>query len=106
MELPTKLFTDYRAGIISRQQFIQQFGEWQKARGIDYDCKGTGERGGLAICYRGQKAKIVGGLITWINCKWRDPATGIQKFKRLEAASVFEFRRAVDFALRNAGGER
>lgn len=43
---PIQLITDYRAGKISRQQFQQQFSNWQKSNGINFDCKGTADRNG------------------------------------------------------------
>lgn len=91
MELPTKLFTDYRAGIISRQQFIQQFGERQKAHGLNYDCKGTADALGTYVTYRGRRGTIRGGCINWCG---------------LKAKSVFDFCRAVDFALNAEGGRK
>ena len=38
---PIELITNYRAEKISRQQFTKQFSDWQKSRGLNYDCKGT-----------------------------------------------------------------
>ena len=80
---PIELITSYRAGKISRQQFTKQFSDWQKARGINYDCKGTADRSGVYITYRGIKATIRNGLLCW---------------KNNTAKTVFEFQRKVDFS--------
>lgn len=80
---PIQLITDYRAGKISRQQFIKQFSEWQKANTINFDCKGTADRNGTYLEYRGIKATIRNGLLCW---------------KNNTAKTVFEFQRKVDFS--------
>ena len=80
---PIQLITDYRAGKISRQQFIKQFSEWQKANGINFDCKGTADRSGVYMTYRGIKAAIRNGLLCW---------------KNNTAKTVFGFQRQVDFS--------
>ena len=83
MNYPIELITNYRAGKISRQQFQQQFSNWQKSNGINYDCKGTADRSGVYITYRGIKAIIRNNLLCWENNT---------------AKTVFEFRRKVDFS--------
>lgn len=80
---PIQLITDYRAGKISRQQFQQQFSNWQKSNGINFDCKGTADRSGVYMTYRGIKAAIRNGLLCW---------------KNNTAKTVFEFQRQVDYA--------
>ena len=80
---PIQLITDYRAGKISRQQFIKQFSEWQKANTINFDCKGTADRSGTYLSYRGIKAEIKNGVLCW---------------KNNIAKTVFEFQRKVDFS--------
>lgn len=80
---PIQIITDYRAGKISHQQFIKQFSEWQKSNGINFDCKGTADRSGVYMTYRGIKAAIRNGLLCW---------------KNNTAKTVFEFQRKVDFS--------
>ena len=80
---PIQIITNYRAGKTSRQQFIKQFSDWQKARGINYDCKGTADRLGVHVEYRGTTATIRDGLLCWENNT---------------AGTVFEFKRKVDFS--------
>ena len=82
-DYPIELITNHRAGKISRQQFIKQFSDWQKSRGINYDCKGTADRSGTYISYRGIKAAIQNGLLCW---------------KNKTEKTVFEFQRKVDFS--------
>ena len=80
---PLGLITNYRAGNITRQQFIKQFSDWQKSQGINYDCKGYADKSGVYMTYRGIKATIRNGLLCW---------------KNNTAKTVFEFQRKVDFS--------
>lgn len=57
---PIHIITNYRAGKISRRQFIRQFSDWQKSRGIDYGCKGLARHGFVGITYRVVNATIRG----------------------------------------------
>ena len=100
---PLVLITNYRAGKISRQQFIKQFSDWQKSHGINYDCKGTTDRLGVHIEYRGTTATIRDGKLSFIT----EPNSPTH-FLWHEANSVFEFRRKVDFSLNaiNDGGAK
>ena len=82
-DYPIQIITNYRAGKISRQQFLKQFSDWQKAHGINYDCKGTADRSGTYLSYRGIKAAIQNGLLCW---------------KNNTAKTVFDFQRKVDFS--------
>ena len=84
---PIQIITNYRAGKISRQQFIKQFSDWQKSRGLNYDCKGTADKNGVYITYRGIRAEIRNGALHFFSDG------------RKTAQSVFEFRRKVDFSL-------
>lgn len=90
---PIQLITDYRNGKFNRQQFQRQFSNWQKSNGINFDCKGTADRSGVCMTYRGIKAVVHNGLLCW---------------KNNTANSVFEFRRKVDFSLNviNDGGAK
>ena len=83
MNYPIQIITNYRAGKISRQQFQQQFSDWQKSRGLNYDCKGTADKNGVYITYRGIRAEIKNGVLCW---------------KNNTAKTVFEFQRKVDFS--------
>ena len=80
---PIQIITNYRAGKISRQQFTKQFSDWQKSHGINYDCKGTADRSGVYMTYRGIKAAIRNDLLCW---------------KNSTAKTVYEFQRKVDFS--------
>ena len=80
---PLQLVQTFRAGKISRQQFIKQFSDWQKNHGINYDCKGYADKSGVYITYRGIKAEIRNGLLCW---------------KNSTAKTVYEFQRKVDFS--------
>ena len=82
-DYPIQIITSYRAGKISRQQFTKQFSDWQKSRGINYDCKGTADERGVHVEYRGVTAIIRDGLLCW---------------KNNTAKTVFEFQRKVDFS--------
>ncbi len=84
LDYPIQLITNYRAGKISRQQFMKQFSDWQKTCGINYDCKGTADKNGVYITYRGIRAEIRNGIL---------------RFFSETAQSIFEFRRKVDFSL-------
>lgn len=87
---PIELITCYRAGKICRQQFTKQFSDWQKSRGINYDCKGTADRNGTYLTYRGIKAAIRNGILCWRNNT---------------AKTVFEFCRKVDFSKQREGAK-
>lgn len=84
---PTELITNYRAGKISRQKFQQQFSNWQKQNGINYDCKGTADKSGVYLTYREIRAEIRNGILRFFSDGWKT------------AQSAFEFRRKVDFSL-------
>lgn len=102
---PLQLVKAFRAGEITRQQFINKFTLWQKSCGINFDCKGTADRNGVHVEYRGITATIRDGKLSFIigdNCEPNSPT----HFLWHEANSVFEFRRKVDFSLNaiNNGG--
>lgn len=79
---PLALIKSYAAHEISRIQFTYQLSSWQKLQGINYDCKGTSDRSGMFVTYRGIKAAIRNGFLNWENNT---------------ASTFFEFRRKVDF---------
>ena len=84
---PIQIITDYRAGKISRQQFVKQFGQWQKLQGTSFNTKGTADKSGVYLTYRGTRAEIRNGILHFFSDGWKT------------ARSVFEFRRKVDFLL-------
>lgn len=102
---PIELITNYRAGKISRQQFTKQFSDWQKTRGINYDCKGTADRLGVHVEYRGTTATIRDGVLHFFTGSYIDPKTNCRRYIRSTAKSVFDFCRKIDFA-RNDGGAK
>ena len=99
-DYPFELITNYRAGKISRQQFTKQFSDWQKSRGINYDCKGYADKSGVYITYRGIVGKIKSGIIKFSRQNIRQRLGYINK----NAKTVFEFRRKVDFSLNAING--
>lgn len=88
MTYPFQIIRSYADGEIDCQQFIGQFSGWQKSQGINYDCKGTADRNGTYLTYRGVTAVFHYGAL-------RFTADGFQQ----SAETLFEFRRKVDFAL-------
>lgn len=80
---PIELITKYRAGKISRQQFTKQFSDWQKENGLNFDCKGTADKSGIYLHYRGITGTIKNGVIQWGG--------------KITAKSIFIFMRQVDY---------
>ena len=88
MKYPINIIAAYRGGNLPRRRFIQQFGDWQKSCGVDYDCRSSiGKQ--LHLTYRGVTATILGGVICF-------EVNGNSE----TAATPFKFRRKVDFAIR------
>ena len=94
MNYPIQIITNYRAGKISRQQFQQQFSDWQKAQGINFDCKGYADKSGFYITYRGIIGKIKSDSIKFLVKTSGKDWVYIYK----TAKNVFEFRRLIDFS--------
>ena len=94
MNYPIQIITNYRAGKISRQQFTKQFSDWQKAQGINFDCKGYADKSGFYITYRGIIGKIKSGSIIFLVKTSGKDWVYINK----TAKNVFEFRRLIDFS--------
>ena len=94
MNYPIQIITNYRAGKISRQQFQQQFSDWQKAQGINFDCKGYADISGVYITYRGIIGKIKSDSIKFLVKTSGKDWVYINK----TAKNVFEFRRLIDFS--------
>ena len=102
---PLQLVKVFRAGEITRQQFINKFTLWQKSCGINFECKGTADERGVHVEYRGVTATIRDGKLNFItsdNCEPNSPTHWH------EANSVFELRRKIDFSLNaiNDGGAK
>ena len=98
-DYPIQLITDYRAGKISRQQFIKQFSEWQETNTINFDCKGTADRNGTYLTYRAIVGTIKNGVIKFITKTAGKDWVYINE----TAKSVFEFCRKVDFSKQREG---
>ena len=63
---------------------------------------GSADAAGVRLSYRGFTASVSGGRIRWLSGSWRDRRG--RSHPVIEGAdSVFEFRRKVDFALREEG---
>lgn len=84
MEYPKKLVEDYRIGKISRNEFMQKFYAIQKSNGLNFDCKGYCDKNGFYYIYRGQKAELKNGVISWTYGKIKT------------ARTLYEFMRKVD----------
>ena len=81
MNYPIQIITNYRAGKISRQQFQQQFSDWQKSHGINYDCKGYADKSGVYMTYRGRTARITNDLLVWVENHKTQTAKKIREMK-------------------------
>ena len=95
---PKPIIAAYASGEITSERFISALSTWQKARGMDYKCRGTGGRGYVGVTYRGRNAVIRGGAVTWISGEWRD-ACGYRRYTRGIARSVREFMRRADIEI-------
>ncbi len=93
---PIELITNYMAGKISRQQFTKQFSDWQKSRGINYDCKIKATRQGVSVQYRGVTATICRGTLRFFSEIPADKKNGDGKIIQTTAQNVFDFRRKID----------
>ena len=80
---PKAAIENYRAGKISRREFMAQFSQWQKSQGMSFDTKGTADKNGTYLTYRGITAEITNGILRW---------------KNNTAKTLFEFERQVDYA--------
>ena len=96
---PLQLLKAYRAGEITRQQFINKFTLWQKSCGINFYSKGSADQNGTYLEYRGIKAVIKNGVIKFIT----KTAGKDWVYLNETAKSVFEFCRKVDFSKQRDG---
>ena len=87
-DFPRGLFEAYAENRTTRTHFTVCFAEWQRRHGMRYDCKGTADKQGLYVTYRGVTATVQGGRLVW--------RMGV---KPAAAKTLFGFKRAVDFAL-------
>lgn len=94
---PKPIIAAYASGEITREQFRILFHAWQKAHGIDYDCKGVAMRGFVSVTYRGVSATIRDGALFFIA---GTDADGHRRHAGQRAKSFREFMRKVDFAIR------
>lgn len=90
---PRGIMAAYAVGAITRAQFMSRLAAWQKGRGMDYTCNGTGGNGYFGLSYRGRRAVIGDRAVTWISGGHRHTA-----------GSAAEFRRRVDFEVCEALG--
>lgn len=96
---PLPLVRAYKAGEITRQQFINEFRAWQKSNGINFDCKGSADQNGTYLTYRGIVGTIKNGVIKFITKTAGKDWVYINE----TAKSVFEFCRKVDFSKQREG---
>lgn len=83
-DYPLQIVKDYRGGKISRREFIALFSQWQRKNNKpSFDCKGTADRFGTYLTYRGITAEITNGILRW---------------KNNTVKTLFEFERQVDYA--------
>ena len=96
---PLPLVRAYKAGEITRQKFINEFSAWQKSNGINFDCKGSSDRNGIYLTYRGIVGTVKNGVIKFITKTAGKDWVYINE----TAKSVFEFCRKVDFSKQREG---
>lgn len=99
-DYPRDIIAAYSGGAITKNQFKNRFAAWQKAHGINYDCKGTADRYGVYVTYRGTKARIRDGVLCFYTANMT--ADFEHRYESQQAKSITEFRRKVDFAKRGA----
>ena len=102
---PRDIIAAYASGAITKDQFKNCFAAWQKSHGINYECKGTADRLGVHVEYRGTTATIRDGVLHFFTGSYIDPKTNCRRYIRSTAKSVFDFCRKIDFA-RNDGGAK
>lgn len=91
---PLALVKAYRAHEITKTQFINEFGSWQKSQGLNFDCKGTADQDGIFLKYRGIVGTVKNGVIKFITKTAGKDWVYIAE----SATSVYEFCRKVDFS--------
>ena len=75
----TRLIRDYADQKITRGQFINGYSQMQKLKGLNFDCKGTADKKGMYLTYRGVQATVRHGVIQWNG----HMAQSVGEFKRL-----------------------
>lgn len=98
---PLQLIKAFRAGEITRKQFINKFTLWQKSCGINFDCKGSADQNGIYLTYRGIVGTIKNGVIKCITKTAGKDWVYINE----TAKTVFEFCRKVDFSKQREGAK-
>lgn len=97
-DFPRSLCEAYAEGKLEKNAFVSQFRYWQKRNGVNFDCKGSADRSGVYVHYRGKTATIQGNILVWcdgVRLSW----FGKKHSDLYSAKSVFEFCRKVDFTL-------
>lgn len=84
MEYPKKLIASFAKGKITKKEFERIFAEYQRLNGLDFFCYGSGDKSGVYVTYRGQKAVLKNGILQWSYGKIKT------------AKNLFEFRRKID----------
>ena len=92
-DFPRAIIDDYAAKKITKDEFLLKITDWQKCRGINYECRGKMYFGKQLIVYRGVVGEVINGVVIF---QWNK--------KNIKNKTLFEFRRNVDF-LMNMGGE-
>lgn len=62
MELPKELFELKRLGVLTNEEFIKKFSEWQNNNGYN-DVKGYANKYGVFLEYKGYHAEIKNGFL-------------------------------------------
>ena len=86
---PAYIFEAYATRLISREDFVKRFSEWQKKNGLDYTFKKTVNGLEFYFIYRNITATIKNNKLHF------------KTYKHEVVKTPFEFRRKVDFYYAN-----
>lgn len=82
MELPKELFELKRLGVLTNEEFVKKFSEWQAGNGYS-DVKGYADKNGVFLEYKGYAAEIKDGCLLSLFGKETGKAIpSIKAFKR------------------------
>jgi hypothetical protein len=82
MELPKELFELKRLGVLTNEEFIKKFSEWQANNGYN-DVKGYANKYGVFLEYKGYHAEIKDGfLLSMFGKETGKAIPSIRSFKR------------------------
>lgn len=84
---PKEIFKAYTERVISREEFIERLGKWQRRNGINYSCDITIENSNIYFTYRNTTAIV------------KNTKLHSRTYHDEEADTLFEFCRKVDFYL-------